>query len=113
MVRYGDIVPMTSTERVICFVGQLLGVLVSAYVIGTVVLLVQSFIRRSTDFQRSMDAMQDFLRSAGVNQKMRKRCTTCVDSPCLCCVVFVCFCASWRRASSCWCATLTWVPPPS
>ena len=75
-IGYGDIVPMTSTERIICFIGQILGVLVSAYVIGTVVLLVQSFIRRSTDFQRSMDAMQDFLKAAGVNNKMRKRCTT-------------------------------------
>lgn len=75
-IGYGDIVPLTATERIICFVGQLMGVLVSAYVIGTVVLLVQSFIRRSTDFQRSMDAMQDFLRASGVSDEMRRRCTT-------------------------------------
>ena len=33
-IGYGDIVPITATERIICFIGQLMGVLVSAYVIG-------------------------------------------------------------------------------
>ena len=61
-VGYGDVTPQTTTERFYLVVAMLLGASVYAYVVGSICGIIASMNQKETEFQETMDQLNNFIR---------------------------------------------------
>lgn len=72
-VGYGDVKPVATAERVVAVLGMIIGTTMFAFVIGTMISLIEGFAARSTSFQNYMDVMANFAGRVGVPAHLLKR----------------------------------------
>jgi hypothetical protein len=72
-IGYGDISAYSTVERAFSVVGMLFGVLLFAYVIGTITGLIEELDPALLEFQSNMDLLNTYLRNCRVPQQIQKR----------------------------------------
>ena len=72
-VGYGDVKPVATAERVIAVIGMIIGTTMFAFVIGTMINLVEGFMVRKTSFQNYMDVLSSYSSRVGIPSHLLKR----------------------------------------
>lgn len=67
-VGYGDIVPVTKSERVFCLVIMLFGVFMYSYTIGSLINIMATANRRQNKLQKRMKTLEDFTQEIKINK---------------------------------------------
>ena len=72
-VGYGDVKPVATAERAMAVVGMIIGTTMFAFVIGTMINLLEGFMVRKTSFQNYMDVLSSYAFRAGLPRHLLKR----------------------------------------
>jgi len=72
-VGYGDVKPVATAERVMAVIGMIIGTTMFAFVIGTMINLIEGFMVRKTSFQNYMDVLSSFSLRVGIPRHLLKR----------------------------------------
>mmetsp|Transcript_47158 Transcript_47158/g.121868 ORF Transcript_47158/g.121868 Transcript_47158/m.121868 type:complete len:900 (-) Transcript_47158:497-3196(-) len=79
-VGYGDISPITSTERFFVMAMMLLGAVVYAFLFGNIGLLINKFDSEGHRYRDKMESINEFLKFHDIPSDLSNRVKACVDS---------------------------------